>query len=979
MIRSHHASRLALAVALVAGGSVAARAADGPTATAPTADAAVPGDGDGDGGANPIVVTGAAKKQTVSAGALGPRSLLETPFSVGTVDAEQIQRLAATTIDAAFTYDAGVRSNNSGVASGNTFSVRGIAIDRTNGYKLDGLPFPYWYQDHPIEHLQDIQILKGAGGFAYGFAAPGGVVNLASKQPTRTFQALFDLSYRSSSILREHLDIGGPLDAEGRYAFRLNAVNEEGRLYNGAYNKDQFVSLALTGRVTDKLDWQLDGFYQRTRQDDQVNTLSILTTTTTINGVTYKPVTSLTPTSGDLQPGARGTTKFNDIVSLTGRVNYEIAHDWKASVAARYAALDERFPGSLATIYDNAGDYYSTAYNMNRLFRYYVGDASVNGKVRTGPITHQIAVGASSLTVQFDYDNPTRSTVIGTGYNIYNANNVPTLSGNAAALYNNRPPVWTRYQEVHQRALYASDTLGWGPVSVLLGLRYTDYEEVNFNPNSSTSSYFHYHPVSPVYSISVAVLPTVRVYATYVEALQRGALAPASTTNANASFGPLKTTQYEAGVKAEGRWGSANLAFYRIATPSEYTDTTNTFVRNGTARYQGIEFNATLHPIRDLLLTGSVAYLDAKQISGPSNLIGQTIAGTTDFQISGLAEYSLPFLPGVKLTGGIHHSGRAYGASNIFVFHSSTVGDLGASYGFNASGHAVVVRANIQNIADTRYWVPGSVGTSLSPGAPRTFTVSAQVALQADHANDAPSDGGVIGAGASERHRGRAYLELDAGGAFPAAYQAAVLNKVTDPTAASGAIRVGQKAGWDLDGVLGYDLGRFSVEVEAGAKRYSTGAVAYTNANVAVDASGRGAGDYPDAGGRTSVLSAMFNGLITIGHRDGATRAFAGGGFGLARVSTGRWTLDRTQASNTFTSSAASTAATPTYFSADNATGFAWQALAGVRHQVAKGIDVVLKYRYFEVPSLTLRTTNGNALKGNLSSNSVQAGIAFRL
>jgi hypothetical protein len=43
-------------------------------------------------------------------------------------------------------------------------------------------------------------------------------------------QALFDLSYRSS-ILREHLDIGGPLDAEGRYAFRLNAVNERAALW----------------------------------------------------------------------------------------------------------------------------------------------------------------------------------------------------------------------------------------------------------------------------------------------------------------------------------------------------------------------------------------------------------------------------------------------------------------------------------------------------------------------------------------------------------------------------------------------------------------------------------------------------------------------------------------------------------------------------------------------------------------------------
>jgi iron complex outermembrane receptor protein len=145
------------------------------------------------------------------------------------------------------------------------------------------------------------------------------------------------------------------------------------------------------------------------------------------------------------------------------------------------------------------------------------------------------------------------------------------------------------------RAL-CSDTLGWGPVSVLLGLRYTDYEEVNFNPNSSTSSYFHYHPVSPVYSISVAVLPTVRVYATYVEALQRGALAPAKAPPM--PMLPSARSRPRNTKRGQGRRAlrAVPIAFFRIATPSEYTDTTNTFVRNGTARYQGS--NSTRRCIR---------------------------------------------------------------------------------------------------------------------------------------------------------------------------------------------------------------------------------------------------------------------------------------------------------------------------------------------------------------------------------------------
>lgn len=976
MIALPSVSRLALSFALVAGVVPLAHAAT------PVPADAEPGDGTGPGSS--IVVTGAQKKPDVHTGALGARNVYETPFSIASVDAEKIQKIAATTIDAAFTYDAGVRSNNSGVASGNTFSVRGIPIDRTNGYKVDGLPWPYWFQDHPIEHLQDLQILKGAGGFVYGFTAPGGVVNLVSKQPTDTFQGLFNVSFRTNNILREHLDIGGPLDRDGKVAFRLNAVNEAGRLYNGAYNKDQFVSLALVGHVTDALSWQLDGFYQRTLQNDQINTISIITAPTRVNGTTYAPVTSLTPTGGELEPAARGSTKFNDVVSLTGRINYQIASDWKISVAGRYGALDERFPGSLATIYDNAGDYYATAFNMNRIFKYYIADASIAGKFTTGPITHEITAGLSSLTVQFLYDNPTRSGILNTAgglspnaatnaqtFNIYNANLVPSLIGNAAALYNHRPPVWTPYQEIHQRAAYASDTLSAGPVSLLLGLRYTDYEETNLNPNQTQSSYFHYHPVSPVASLSVEVRKGLRAYVTYVDALQRGGIAPATATNFNASFGPLKSTQIEAGIKAQGRWGNASLAAFRIKTPSEYVDATNTFVRNGNARYQGIEFNAELRPVRDLTLGTSIAWLDAKQVSGPPTQIGLTIPGTTSFQASVQGEYALPFLPGVKVNGGIHHSGRSYGVADIFVYQPSTVGDIGASYGFDANGHAVLLRGYVQNLTDTRYWVPGAAGTLISAGAPRTFTVSAQVALQSDHAAAVRTDTGSGTPGGV----GHAYLELDAGGAFAHSFSAAVNNRVDNTGAVPGAIRIAQKAGWDVDGVLGYNLGPVSAEFETAFKRLKNGAITYANANVAVDAGGEGAGTYAQGGGRTGVLSFLFNGLVNLGKADGATRGFVGGGLGLARVSTGQWTLDRTKPAL----SVPAFAAIPSYFSDDTATAFAWQGLAGVRQALNSHIDLVVKARYFELPGLILRTSNGNQLKGNLASTSVLAGIAWKL
>ncbi|MET0238986.1 MAG: TonB-dependent siderophore receptor [Sphingobium sp.] len=886
-------------------------------------------------------------RQIADGGALGARSLLETPFSVGAVDAEDLKRNAATTIDAAFNYDASIRSNNSGVASGNTFSSRGIAIDRTNGYKLDGLPFPYWFQDHPIEHLEQIQILKGAGGFVYGFASPGGVVNFVSKRPTRDLEIVANVSYRSSSIARAHLDIGGPLNDDGSIGFRFNAVHEQGRLYNGAFNRNQFFSLALEGRLTDNLSWYLDGFYQRTLQKDQSN------------GISYgTAVTYLTPTTGKLNLGAEGGSKFNDVPIVTGRLKWEFSPDWNANISLRYADIDERFPGNTIQILNNAGDYTSTAYNMNRIFWYTVSQAALDGRFNTGSLEHQVTAGVSTTTVDFEYDNPTRQAIIGRG-NIYNPSFVPAITGNPAALFLQRPPVWTRYQTIEQYAAFASDTITWGGLSALIGLRYTDYIERNFDPTSKVTSYFHYRPVSPVYSLSYELLPKVRLYGTYVEALQRGGLAPATATNANASFGPLKSTQYEVGVKLERAWGDANIALYRIKLPSEYVNGSNAFVRDGEARHQGFEANLNVRPTSNLSVALSVAYLDAKQISGNSAIVGKRIASTTEFQATGQVEYAVPYLAGLKLTGGARYSGKAYGqAANSFVYPSVTVGDVGASYSFSSGSQDYTVRAFVQNITDERYWVPSASGTGLSAGAPRTFSVSAEVALRNVNRDGRPfSERRVDGRGF--------YLGVAAGLLRSPNFVASSAERVYTPSNAPirDALRVDNKTGWDVESILGYDLGLVRTEFEGSYKRLKIRSIAFNDNSVALDSAARPVGLYGNAGGGTEVLSGLFNALLDIGGTAKSPWAISvGGGLGIARVSSGRWTFDQS---------------TGPYFSDDNSINFAWQSIAGIRRAVTDRVDLMVKYRFFNVPNLSLRTMNANEIEGNFKTHSILVGTTF--
>jgi iron complex outermembrane receptor protein len=906
-----------------------------------------------------LVVTGARQTAQIEVGPLGARSILETPLSVARVDPEQLTRIAATTIDAAFKYDASLRSNNSGLASGNTFSSRGLAVDLTFGYRYDGLAFPYWYQDQPIESLQEIQVLKGAGGFVYGYASPGGVVNFVSKKPTDEFQASANLSYRSSSIVREHIDVGGPLVEGGTTGFRLNVVNEQGTLYNHAYNKNQFVTLWLQGDITPQLSWSADGFYQRTWQTRQSNNISFAP------GVTY-----LKPVDGsDFNLGAPSSTKFNDVAQLTGRLNYQINDNWKASLALRYSALDERFRGNGAQILNNKGDYQLGLLNQNRLFHYYVGQFNIEGKFSTGPIEHSIVAGLDYLDDNFDYDHqtytatglPTTSYAFGLRGNIYSGS-TPDWAGNPAAIAYFRPPDYYRYQEIRERGAYVSDTLKLDRAELMLGLRYTSYKESDDNP-VARDQYYKENSPTPVVALSYEVADQTRVYASYVEALQRGGIAPDTALNQGASFGPLKSHQYEVGIKAQHSNWNATLAAFRTSIPSERSlapvpgQTLGLFVRDGQSKYEGLEFDGNLQATPEWLLNLSIAYLDSTLTkSATPSLVGTSLPGTVDFRAAVFAEYAPHYIPGLKVFGGARYSGKSHGqADNSYLFPSVTVGDVGASYQLPTERN-IEVRANLQNVTNKKYWVPNAGGTGLSAGEPRTYSVS--IAFATGGGSHGGASGGVQPWGEGW------YVGLEGGGAKASneSYDIVSLLNPSLGTTANG-LRAEHDAGWEVAGAIGRDFGLFRGEFETSYDRISLKQVTLRSTHIPVDTSGRPAGTYGDPGGSTSVLALLANGLVDLGGGAKSDWAFeAGGGAGLARVNSAKWRLQ--DGVNPF-------------FQGDNDTGFAWQALARVRRKVTDHIDATLTYRFLNVTGLKLHTSNANELKGDLGVQSLRAGLTY--
>ena len=163
--------------------------------------------------------------------------------------------------------------------------------------------------------------------------------------------------------------------------------------------------------------------------------------------------------------------------------------------------------------------------------------------------------------------------------------------------------------------------------------------------------------------------------------------------------------------------------------------------------------------------------------------------------------------------------------------------------------------------------------------------------------------------------------------------------------------------GYDVDGVIGYDLGMFRVEAEVG---YKSATVDGYRSSVTTPNSAGGnfaAGNYNNAGGRTSALSFMVNGLLDFGDDDGI-QGFVGGGVGAARVK-GRYGI--TNAS----------------FLNDSDTTFAYQGIAGVRAPISNHVDASLKYRFFTADKVRLIDVSGRQFDSKFRTHSLLAGLTY--
>jgi len=148
----------------------------------------------------------------------------------------------------AINYVSGVRT--AGQGQGDTqYSLRGYAQSGNGTVYRDGLPD----RDSSVDvspndsaSYERIEILKGPAGVLYGSHNLGGIVNRVSKMPKsiRRTTIEFNASSGWDDFIRGMVDTTGPIDDEGRTAYRFVVAKREGeRAWGGVDNRSTFLGV----------------------------------------------------------------------------------------------------------------------------------------------------------------------------------------------------------------------------------------------------------------------------------------------------------------------------------------------------------------------------------------------------------------------------------------------------------------------------------------------------------------------------------------------------------------------------------------------------------------------------------------------------------------------------------------------------------------------------------------------------------------
>ena len=645
-------------------------------------------------------------------GALGNKSVIDTPFSVTTYTAKTISDTQAATVSEVLKNDPSIReTTNSGHLNEN-IQIRGFSVGFED-YNMNGLYGMAPTGRIPTDIIDSVTVLKGPNALVAGMAPAGSVGGVVMAQTKRANQDLtrVSASYEDDGYYKSGFDVARRLGNNKEFGVRVGGSYGQGEHIIDGMDDTNSTGVVALDYTTDKLKLNFDAYAVRDKRD---NGSPVMVSMGTIKQVIAAP-------SGDSNffPNIHGE-QSSQYLGASGE--YKFSPDLKVFGGAGYT--EKEFSGHIhgtrmivqnATTGAASSQYYRVGYQEHAV----AANLGLEGKFDTGAIQHTLGLRADYLTRNYWQHSAATSNAFDT--NLYDpivdaSEQMPTSYPTIVPYADNR---YVSYTLTDQMSML-DDKL-----QVILGARYQDIDTKNLYKKTKYSS----DKISP--SLGLVVKPfgeDLSFYASYVEGLSEGVTVSDITyptaTNKGETLAPYQTKQYELGTKYQvGSWLNT-LALYQIEKPEVYQDTVTKAVKDDAeTRSRGIEFSTAGQLTEDLSLMANLAYIDAEYVkSGTASQVGNTVIGTPDFTAGLGLDYKIPVVEGMSVNARASYVSEQYlNTDNSLELPDYTILDLGAKYATKIGGVNTTFRANVNNLTDEKYW-SGVFGSNYAIlGAGRTY------------------------------------------------------------------------------------------------------------------------------------------------------------------------------------------------------------------------------------------------------------------
>ncbi|ENC9770471.1 TPA: TonB-dependent receptor [Citrobacter koseri] len=655
------------------------------------------------------------KTNDIDVGPLGNKAWVDTPYSTTTVTKEMIENQQAQSVSELLKYSPSTQMQARGGMDVGRPQSRGMQGSVVANSRLDGLNIVSTTA-FPVEMLERLDVLNSLTGALYGPASPAGQFNFVAKRPTEETLRKVTLGYQSRSAFTGHVDLGGHIDDDNRFGYRVNVLNQEGEgNLDDSTLRRKLLSVALDWNIQPGTQLQLDASHYEFIQKGYPGSFSY--------GPNIKLPSAPDPKDKNLALSTAGNDLTTDTVST--RLIHYLNDDWSVTAGVGWQQADRAMRNVSSKIINNQGDISRSLKDSTAAGRFRVlsNTATLNGHVDTGSVGHDIALSTTGYVWSLYSAKGTGPSYSWDTTNMYHPSEMYEKGDGKIITGGDR----YKSSVNTQQSITLGDTVTFTPKwSAMFYLSQSWIQSQNYNKSGHKTGQIDENGLSPNAALMYKITPNVMAYVSYAESLEQGGTAPTNSDvkNAGQTLDPYRSKQYEMGLKADVSGMNLGAALFRLERPFAYVDPgDNVYKEQGNQVNNGLELTASGNVWQGLNIYSGVTLLDPKLKDTVSDTTSdKRVVGVPKVQANMLAEYSLPSMPEWVYSANVHYTGkRAANDTNTAWASSYTTWDLGTRYTTKISSVPTTFRVVVNNVFDKHYWASifpsGTDGDNGSPSA----------------------------------------------------------------------------------------------------------------------------------------------------------------------------------------------------------------------------------------------------------------------